>query len=100
MQAADKPAGAIELEVIKEVSQSYLTQLWNNDVFSKTTESAFTNFSNAVSKYFTAVVLLIATAFNFSMASIRHFNSIECFHCSIDHCLSLCSCIINAIHTR
>lgn len=53
--------GAIELEVIKEVSQSYLTQLWNNDVFSKTTESAFTNFSNAVSKYFTAVVLLIAT---------------------------------------
>ncbi len=25
--------GAIELEVIKEVSQSYLTQLWNNDIF-------------------------------------------------------------------
>ena len=52
--------GAIELEVIKEVSQSYLTQLWNNDTFNKTSESAFTNFSNAVSKYFTAVVLLIA----------------------------------------
>jgi len=53
--------GAIELEVIKEVSQSYLTQLWNNDSFNKTTQSAFTNFSNAVSKYFTAVVLLIAS---------------------------------------
>lgn len=52
---------AIELEVIKEVSQSYLTQLWNNDTFNKTSESAFTNFSNAVSKYFTGVVLFIAT---------------------------------------
>ena len=55
-------SGAIELEVIKEVSQSYLTQLWNNDSFSKISESAFTNFSNSVSKYFTTVVLFIATA--------------------------------------
>jgi Cu+-exporting ATPase len=52
--------GLIELEVIKEVSQSYLTQLWNNDSFNKISESKFTNFSNAVSKYFTAVVLFIA----------------------------------------
>lgn len=53
-------SGAIELEVIKEVSQSYLTQLWNNDIFNKKSESEFTNFSNAVSKYFTIVVLSIA----------------------------------------
>jgi Cu+-exporting ATPase len=52
--------GAIELEVIKEVSQSYLTQLWNNDIFSKKSESYFTHFSNTVSKYFTAIILLIA----------------------------------------
>jgi P-type Cu+ transporter len=51
---------AIELEVIKEVSQSYLTQLWNNDVFSKKSESYFTYFSNTVSKYFTTIILLIA----------------------------------------
>ncbi len=53
----------IELEVIKEVSQSYLTQLWNNEIFNnpeKSSESYFTNFSNAVSKYFTFVILLIA----------------------------------------
>ncbi|MCW9094414.1 MAG: heavy metal translocating P-type ATPase metal-binding domain-containing protein [Ignavibacteriaceae bacterium] len=53
----------IELEVIKEVSQSYLTQLWNNEIFNnpdKSAESYFTNFSNAVSKYFTFVILLIA----------------------------------------
>ncbi len=53
-------SGLIELEVIKEVSRSYLTQLWNNDTFNKKSESQFTNFSNTVSKYFTIVVLLIA----------------------------------------
>ena len=52
--------GAIELEVIKEVSQSYLTQLWNNDIFNKNTESNFTHFSNVVSKRFTIFVLLVA----------------------------------------
>lgn len=51
---------AIELEVVKDVSQSYLTQLWNNDTFNKNSESSFTNFSNAISKYFTIVVLFIA----------------------------------------
>ncbi len=51
---------AVELEVIKEVSQSYLTQLWNNDAFNKKIESKFTSFSNSVSKYFTIIVLAIA----------------------------------------
>jgi Cu+-exporting ATPase len=51
---------AIELEVIKEVSQSYLTQLWNNEAFKDRTESRFTTISNIVSKYFTVVVLSIA----------------------------------------
>ena len=51
---------AIELEVVKEVSQSYLTQLWNHESFNKKEESYFTTISNVVSKYFTAAVLLIA----------------------------------------
>ena len=55
--------GAVELEVIKDVSQSYLTQLWNNKIFDspeKSGESYFTHFSNVISKYFTFVILLIA----------------------------------------
>lgn len=52
--------GAIELEVVKELSQSYLTKLWNNDTFNKSGESFFTRFSNTTSKYFTIVVLVIA----------------------------------------
>lgn len=51
---------AIELEVIREVSQSYLTQLWNNDIFNKKAESFFTNFSSVISKRFTIFVLLTA----------------------------------------
>ena len=51
---------ALELEVVKEVSQSYLTRLWNSENFGKKVESSFTTFSNKVSKYFTIVVLFIA----------------------------------------
>jgi Cu+-exporting ATPase len=68
---------AIELEVIKEVSQSYLTQLWNNDIFNKKSESYFTNFSNVVSKYFTIVILIIAAVaalFWFSNSSLTAVN--------------------------
>lgn len=52
---------AIELEVVKEVSQSYLTRLWNDDSFKKT-ETKFNNLSDKVSQYFTVVILLIAAA--------------------------------------
>lgn len=51
---------AIELEVIKAVSQSYLTQLWNHDVFQKNNEEGVHNITDAISKYFTAVILIIA----------------------------------------
>lgn len=51
---------AIELEVIKEPSQSYLTSLWNNEEFQKPRHSKITSAVNRVSKYFTLAVLLIA----------------------------------------
>jgi len=54
--------GAIELEVIKEVSQSYLTQLWNDDAFTKDQQSKITTLANSISKYFTIVVLSLAAA--------------------------------------
>ncbi len=50
----------IELEVIKEPSQSYLTQLWNNDVFSKPRFSRLNKMVNQVSHYFTFGVVAIA----------------------------------------
>jgi Cu+-exporting ATPase len=52
--------GAIELEVVKEVSQSYLTQLWNNDTFQKKTSEKKVSFVHGLSRYFTYVLFSIA----------------------------------------
>jgi len=52
--------GAIELEVLKPVSQSYLTKLWNNEAFASPKDPIKT-FSGRASKYFSIVLLLVAT---------------------------------------
>lgn len=52
---------AIELEVVKPVSQSYLTKLWNNEN-NKSYERTFQTFVTTISKYFTIALLLIALA--------------------------------------
>ncbi|NWF88514.1 MAG: heavy metal translocating P-type ATPase metal-binding domain-containing protein [Ignavibacteriaceae bacterium] len=72
--AGGKQIGSvIELEVIKDVSQSYLTQLWNNEAFKNRSESSFINISNKVSKYFTYVILFIASiSFIFWVPSSIH----------------------------
>ena len=53
--------GIIEMEVLKSVSQSYLTQLWSNDVFNKENTSKFKSLTDNISKRFTIFVLSIAT---------------------------------------
>jgi len=50
--------GMIELLVVKEVSQSYLTNLWNKNK-SKSETSTSNSFIDGLSRYFTYVVLLI-----------------------------------------
>lgn len=50
---------AIELEVIKPVSQSYLTSLWNNEAFEGNKRKIDT-FSDTISRYFSIVLLIIA----------------------------------------
>lgn len=51
---------AICLRVEKEISQSYLTQLWNHKAFQKDGASHLQSMVNVISKYFTVVVLVIA----------------------------------------
>ncbi len=53
-------AGAIEMEVINTISQSYLTQLWSNDIFNKATDITIKNITDTISKYFTIAILIIA----------------------------------------
>lgn len=47
---------ALELEVIKTVNQSYLTQLWNKEAFKKF-ETGLDTMTNDISKYFTLIIL-------------------------------------------
>lgn len=51
--------GAIELEVVKAVSQSHLTKLWNNETFSMEKNTIMT-FSATASKYFSIMLLTVA----------------------------------------
>jgi Cu+-exporting ATPase len=53
-------SGVIEMEVLSSVSQSYLTQLWSNDVFNKDKSSSFKTLTDRISKNFTIIVLAIA----------------------------------------
>ncbi|PVX47077.1 Cu+-exporting ATPase [Flavobacterium sp. 103] len=52
----------IEMEVLHSVSQSYLTQLWSNDVFQKKVEQKHKTITDSISRYFTPILLLIAFA--------------------------------------
>jgi len=51
---------AIEMDVLHSVSQSYLTQLWSNEIFQKDTKEKYKNITDTISHYFTPVLLLIA----------------------------------------
>ena len=53
-------AGVIELDVLKSVEQSYLTQLWSNEIFNKSAESLFQSITDQISKRFTISILSIA----------------------------------------
>ncbi|WP_374166593.1 heavy metal translocating P-type ATPase metal-binding domain-containing protein [Arcticibacter sp. MXS-1] len=52
---------ALEMEIVKPVSQSYLTRLWNNETF-RTDVSKIRNFNDTIAQYFSAVVLIVAFA--------------------------------------
>lgn len=52
--------GVIELIVEKEVVQSYLTELWNQDLHRKTNSKGLNPVVDSVSRYFTLVIITIS----------------------------------------
>ncbi|WP_291286238.1 heavy metal translocating P-type ATPase metal-binding domain-containing protein [Flavobacterium sp.] len=52
----------IEMEVLHSVSQSYLTQLWSNEIFQKKVLQKHKTITDTISRYFTPLLLLIAFA--------------------------------------
>ena len=58
--AGGKQVGeSIEVKVIKTISQSYLTQLWNHSTFKKASSSIHT-ITDKISKYFTIIILTLS----------------------------------------
>lgn len=53
--------GTIEMVLSRVVSQSYLTQLWNNEAFEKDKETAFDSMLERISRFFTPAIMVIAT---------------------------------------
>jgi len=53
-------SGAIEMDVLQSVQQSYLTQLWSNDAFKKESKHTIKDLTDSISKYFTFAILGIA----------------------------------------
>ncbi|MGZ5566168.1 MAG: heavy metal translocating P-type ATPase [Limisphaerales bacterium] len=54
--------GTIEIETVKEVSQSYLTSLWNQKPFQKEKNTALDTLTNQYSRRFTKIIFGIAIA--------------------------------------
>lgn len=52
--------GAINMEAIQSVKQSYLTQLWSNDVFKSEKTKNIKNLTDSISKQFTFIILMIS----------------------------------------
>ena len=51
---------AVQMEVIKRVSQGYLTKLWNHDSFAKKHEDRFKSVTDQIAQYFTPAVISLA----------------------------------------
>lgn len=49
---------SIEIEVLKDVENSYLTELWNNPIFNKVKDNK--TLSDTISKYFTYFIIILA----------------------------------------
>jgi Cu+-exporting ATPase len=52
--------GAIEVEIVRAVSQSYLASLWDHAAFRKDRDGGFQTVTNRFSRRFTVAVLLVA----------------------------------------
>ncbi|MCB0837197.1 MAG: heavy metal translocating P-type ATPase metal-binding domain-containing protein [Bacteroidetes bacterium] len=69
---------AVEVALLKDVSQSYLTQLWNNNVF-EDKKKGVKGITDRFGKYFTIVVLLTAFASGIYWYTIDFSLAIQVF---------------------
>src|SRR5581483_3515250 len=79
--------GAITVEMTRAVSQSYLTSLWNQEVFRKERGNSLDTLTNRYSRRFTVAVLAVAVAaavfwgFHEPARAVRSFVSVLIVAC-------------------
>ncbi|MEK7780335.1 MAG: heavy metal translocating P-type ATPase metal-binding domain-containing protein [Verrucomicrobiota bacterium] len=79
--------GAIEVEMVKAVSQSYLTSLWNQDAFRKEKGELLNQITNTYSQRFTKIVIGVAVgaavfwAFVNPALAVKSFTSVLIVAC-------------------
>ena len=71
--------GCIEIELVKAVSQSYLTSLWNQDAFRKAKGSSLDTITNRFSPRFTWIILAIATGAAVFWAFVEPARAVKSF---------------------
>jgi Cu+-exporting ATPase len=88
LYAGGRQIGAtIEIEMVKPVSQSYLTSLWNQDAFRKDKQATFETLIDSYSYRFTLVVIAIAVgaavfwAFRDPSKALKAFTSVLIVAC-------------------
>jgi P-type Cu+ transporter len=90
--AGGKQIGSsIELKITKDVSHSYFTQLWNQEVFSKRRPNGLFNFTNKIGKIFTiAVVVMAALTYGFWY----YFDGGKALYTAISVLIIFCPCTL------
>ena len=83
--------GAIELETVKDVSQSYLTSLWNDDAFRKSDKDTLHSLTNTAGRWFTYAVLLISLITGVAWALV---DSSRAIHALTAVLLVACPCTL------
>jgi Cu+-exporting ATPase len=71
--------GAIEMRMVKAVSQSYLTELWNQDAFRKDKGQTLDTLTNRYSQRFTKIVIAIGLGAAVFWAVVEPGRSVRSF---------------------
>jgi Cu+-exporting ATPase len=70
---------AAEMTTVKEVSNSYLTKLWNNAAFSETEQARVTSLADRISPHFTLAIIGIAVTAGIMWWSVSTTSAISVF---------------------
>jgi Cu+-exporting ATPase len=79
--------GAIEVETVKPVAQSYLASLWDNEAFRKPRENDLNSLTNRYSRRFTKLIVVVAVSaaafwlFRDATKSLKVFTSVLIVAC-------------------